>query len=81
MDTGDTFQFLVDRVSECVAAKVIAKGDDVQTAMVIWAFVHGLASLRITGHLAKAGEDEEFGAVFDRAVERLLAGMTPRGTK
>jgi AcrR family transcriptional regulator len=76
-----TFQFLVDRVAECVAAKVIARRDDVQTAMTIWALVHGLASLRITGHLANVGEDDHFSALFDRAVERLLAGMAPRATK
>jgi AcrR family transcriptional regulator len=72
-----TFQFLVDRVNECVSAKVLRKGDPRETATIIWAHVHGLVSLRLSGHLQRAGTDAEFTRLYERAVERLLAGLTP----
>lgn len=72
-----TFQFLVDRVEECVKAKVIRRGDSAETAAVIWAHVHGLASLRLSGHLRRAGTDAEFERFYDHAAERLFAGLAP----
>jgi hypothetical protein len=56
---------------------VIRKGDPTATAALIWANVHGLASLRLSGHLARAGSDEEFERFYEGAVERLLAGLGP----
>jgi AcrR family transcriptional regulator len=53
-DPGETFQFLVDRVRECMEARVLAKGDPVLIATSIWAHVHGLCSLRLSGHLPRA---------------------------
>jgi AcrR family transcriptional regulator len=70
-----TFQFLVDRVEECVKAKVIRKGNSTETAAVIWAHVHGLVSLRLSGHLRRAGTDAEFVHFYEHATERLLAGL------
>jgi AcrR family transcriptional regulator len=72
-----TFQFLVDRVEECVRAKIIRKGDSTETAVVIWAHVHGLVSLRLSGHLRRAGNDAEFARFYQHATERLLAGLAP----
>ena len=72
-----TFRFLVDRVSECQRAKVIAKGDALEMATMIWAHVHGLASLRITGHFSQFASDEAFAHFFDHAVDRFLAGLAP----
>lgn len=72
-----TFRFLVDRVTECMGAKALAKGDPEDTAMMIWAHVHGLASLRLTGHLGRVGDEEEFAAFYARAVDRLLVGLAP----
>lgn len=72
-----TFQFLVDRVKECIGAKVLAHGDPVHVAAIIWAHVHGLASLRISGHLASVGDDAAFAAFFRASTERLLVGLGP----
>ena len=74
---ASTFQFLVDRVSECVQARVLAKGDALELATMIWAQVHGLASLRVTGHLSRSGTDDEFARFYARAVDRFLAGLAP----
>jgi AcrR family transcriptional regulator len=72
-----TFQFLVDRVRECMQAGVLRDGDPEGTAAVIWAFVHGLVSLRLTGQLARAGTDAEFASFYERANEEFVAGLAP----
>lgn len=74
-DVDPSFQFLVDRVRDCIASKDFRRGDAEELAVTIWAHVHGLASLRLAGHLAPAGDDEAFAAVFARSVDRLLAGL------
>lgn len=76
-ENASTFQFLVDRVRECMDAKVIAKGDAEQTATMIWAHVHGLVSLRISGHLARVGSDEKFARFYQQAAELFLDGLAP----
>jgi AcrR family transcriptional regulator len=74
--TGETFQMLVDRVRECMAARVLDKADPIETAATIWAHVHGLVSLRLSGHLASAGDEEEFARFYRRSTEKLVAGLS-----
>jgi AcrR family transcriptional regulator len=73
-----TVQVLVDRVRECVHAKVLARGDEVERALSIWAFVHGLASLRLAGHLGALGDDPGVARVYRRALERFVDDAAPR---
>lgn len=73
-----TFRFLVDRVSECQRDERIAKGDPLPIAMTIWAYVHGLASLRITGHLPGFETDAAFARFYEQAVDAFLDGLVPR---
>ncbi|AKU97642.1 Transcriptional regulator, TetR family [Labilithrix luteola] len=75
--SGSSFQFLVDRVRECVEARAIAKGDAMAMAATIWAHVHGLASLRLAGHLDAIGNDAAFAVFFRRSVDLLLKGLAP----
>jgi AcrR family transcriptional regulator len=72
-----TFQFLVDRVRECMQAGLLREGDAEEVAAVIWAFVHGLVSLRLSGQMARAGSDAQFARFYQRATERFLAGLGP----
>jgi AcrR family transcriptional regulator len=72
-----TFQFLVDRVRECIDDGTIAEGDPREIAANIWAHVHGLSSLRLSGHLQEAGDDKEFIAFFKASTDRLLRGYAP----
>jgi len=74
-----TFQFLVDRVRECMTERVLqpASADDVAT--VIWSHVHGLVSLRLSGHLARVGSDAKFRTFYARAITQLLAGLAHHG--
>ncbi len=73
-----TFRFLVDRVQECIAARVLAKDDPEKLAVVIWAHLHGLVALRLSGHLdlgAGKGGDEAFAALYRDSVTHLLHGL------
>jgi AcrR family transcriptional regulator len=75
---GDsTFQFLVDRVRDCIQARVLRKDDPQALAMVIWAHVHGLVSLRLSGHLGAVGDEAEFARFYEQATQRLLAALAP----
>ncbi|MEP7052153.1 MAG: TetR/AcrR family transcriptional regulator [Pseudomonadota bacterium] len=70
-----TFQFLVDRVRECTEADVLAPNEPTVTAVLIWAHVHGLVSLRLSEHLRSVGTDEAFTSLYRASVERLLRGL------
>ncbi len=78
-DQGDdpTFHFLVDRVRECIQARVIRKGDPHAHATIIWAHVHGLVSLRLSGHLASVGDDAAFEHFYTQATSALIDGLAP----
>jgi len=70
-----TFRFLVDRVNECMQAGVLAAEEPERVAVVIWAHVHGLISLRLSGHLAALGDDPAFSAFYQASVARLLRAL------
>jgi AcrR family transcriptional regulator len=70
-----TFQFLVDRVRECMDARVIARRDPEQTAVLVWAHLHGLVSLRISGLLEAVGDDQAFAEIYRKSVARLFRGL------
>lgn len=74
-ESASTFHFLVDRVRECMQARVLAKADPFAVAANIWAHVHGLVSLRLSGHFAGYGSDEEFARFYRSATAQLLAGL------
>jgi AcrR family transcriptional regulator len=70
-----TFQFLVDRVRECMDAGVIARGDPERTSMLVWAHLHGLVSLRLAGLLEAVGDDPAFAELYRQSVARLFRAL------
>lgn len=72
-----TFAFLVDRVRECMDSGDLRAGQAMEMAVTIWAHVHGLASLRISGHFQNVGDDAAFEAIYTRSVTALLEGLSP----
>lgn len=74
-ESASTFNFLVDRVRECMQAGVLDEGDATTIAATIWAHVHGLVSLRLSGHFARYGDDAQFAAFYHAATAQLLAGL------
>jgi AcrR family transcriptional regulator len=74
-DAPPTFQFIVDRARECMDAGDLARRDATEVAAVIWAHVHGLVSLRLSGHMAPVGDDAAFEDFYMRSTDALLAGL------
>jgi len=73
---NSTFQFLVDRIRECMDANVIARGDTRQTAVLVWAHLHGLVSLRLAGLLDAVGDDQAFAEMYRHSVARLFRALS-----
>lgn len=77
-DSSSTFQFLVDRIRECIDSGDLRKDDPEQAAVSVWAHVHGLVSLQMCGSFDQA--DEAFRETYRRSVERVMAGLAmPKG--
>jgi AcrR family transcriptional regulator len=70
-----TFQFLVDRVQECMESGFLKKDDATAVSLTIWAHTHGLVSI----YLAKKWEIDEAGfrALYCDSTARVLAGLRP----
>jgi AcrR family transcriptional regulator len=70
-----TFQFLVDRVQECMEAGHFRKDDAFAVSMTIWAHAHGLVSI----YLAKKSPLDEAGfrKLYWESHQRLLQGLRP----
>jgi AcrR family transcriptional regulator len=70
-----TFQFLVDRVRECMDVGVIARGDPEKTSVLVWAHLHGLVSLRLAGLLEAVGDEQAFAEIYRQSVARLFRAL------
>lgn len=73
-----TFRFLVDRIRDGAAAGALRVADAEDTALVVWAHVHGLVSLFLAGKL-QLGE-AEFQDLYRRSVDALLHGFAAAST-
>jgi AcrR family transcriptional regulator len=76
-ESASTFHFLVDRVRECMDTRVMHRGDPLGVAAFIWAHVHGVVSLRLSGHFSNHGGGEEFARFYRTSVAQLMAGLAP----
>lgn len=68
-----TFQFLVDRVQECMESGFLRKDDAHAVALCIWSHAHGLVSIYLRGKwpVNEAG----FRDLYWSSHERLLRGL------
>jgi AcrR family transcriptional regulator len=71
------FRVLVDAVQACMAAGVFQDADPELVASALWATVHGVISLQLTGNLS----DSEADAVFASATRALAAGYQVAPTR
>jgi AcrR family transcriptional regulator len=71
-----TFQFLVDRVQECMESGYLAKDDAQAVSLTVWAHTHGLVSI----YLAKKWpiDEEGFRRLYRESTERLMLGLRAR---
>ena len=73
-ERGPTFQFLMDRVRECMDGGIMKEANVEETAAMIWANVHGLVSLRLSGQLGGLSE-ADFASFYARATDKLVLGL------
>jgi AcrR family transcriptional regulator len=65
-----TFDFLVERVEECLSAKKVSRANAHEVAVRIWATAHGFLLLQIAGRIGVTRAD--FDTLYDRAIETLI---------
>ncbi|MBT8492646.1 MAG: TetR/AcrR family transcriptional regulator [Deltaproteobacteria bacterium] len=74
-----TFQFLVDRIRECVEAGVIEADELRVLAAEIWSHTHGMVSLWLIGELGSdLGSANDFRRFYTTAMDRHLRGLRPQ---
>ena len=76
------FEFLVERVQDCLQAGVFAKGDARAIAVHSWSSVHGVVSLWLLAQLRAGMTLPEFrqqaAFTLDRLTDSLLAAASPK---
>jgi AcrR family transcriptional regulator len=71
-----TFQFLLDRVSECISEGTFRKNLDAMNAAIgIWSQVHGLATLYLSGGARYQFSAEEYQQKCNDIVQQMLEGL------
>ena len=71
-----TFQFLLDRVEDCVRARLMPADTNVfDVAMLCWSVCHGLASLYLTGGTKRRMSQARFLRLCDQVIELTLDGL------
>jgi len=68
-----TFRLAVQQVTECAEAGVFPAEDPLETAVTIWAGVHGLVTLYRTGRFGQNAD--LFREVYRQSVDRMLRGL------
>lgn len=66
-----TFAELVGRVADAMAAGLLARGDEVDTAQQIWNAMHGAVSLELAGVTFSTNPERTFASMLDT----MLAGL------
>lgn len=73
-DFAATFQFLIDRVRECMDTGVLMCANPRDVATMIWATSHGVVSLQLADHFGGIS-DSDFRCLYLRTVTALLQGL------
>lgn len=74
-----TFQLALEHIVTCMEQGLLRPDDPMDTAITIWAEVHGLVTLYRTGRLGR--DEEAFRMIYRRSVERVLKGLEPPDAK
>jgi AcrR family transcriptional regulator len=70
------FQFLIDRVAECVQEGLLPTGTDLfEVAMLCWSVCHGLASLYLAGGGKHRMPAAAYGKLADRVLTRTVEDL------
>jgi AcrR family transcriptional regulator len=69
----DTFRLAVEQVAACTEAGIFPGDDPLETAITLWAEVHGLITLFRTGRFGP--NPETFREIYRQSVDRTLRGL------
>lgn len=72
-----TFDFLVERVEDCLRASAFAKAPALAVALHVWATVHGVVSLWLLGQLRAEMSEQDFRRQAAFTLERLVQSLKP----
>ena len=70
-----TFEFLVDRVEDCMKAKVFAQRDARAAALYAWSTLHGVVSLWLHGQLRESMDELAFREQVELTLRLIEAGL------
>jgi AcrR family transcriptional regulator len=70
-----TFEFLVERVEDCMESKVFARRDARETALYIWSTLHGIVSLWLLGQLRESMDEPAFRAQVGLTLRMIEVGL------
>ena len=74
-----TFRFLVDRVEDCVQARLMPVDSNVfDVAMLCWSVCHGLASLYLNGRTKCCMTEAQFRRLADHVMELTIDGLVAK---
>jgi hypothetical protein len=66
------FADLLDAITQCQSAKILAKGDPLEIAGPTWSLLHGISTLSIGHDLSHVGIGEDPQALAERSLTALL---------
>jgi AcrR family transcriptional regulator len=70
-----TFEFLVERVEDCMKSKVFTRRDAREAALYAWSTLHGIVSLWLYGQLKEAMDERAFRAQAELTLELIEKGL------
>ena len=73
-----TFEFLVERVEECMQARVFVRRDPREVALYAWSTVHGTASLWLLGQLREVMNLAAFRTQMSRTLDLIERALGAR---
>lgn len=71
--SAETFQFLTDRVRECIDSGFLRKDEAEKVALTVWAHGHGLVSIYLANRIKM--DRETFEKTYRESQSHLLAGL------
>jgi len=68
-----TFRLCIEQVADCMEQGIFPKEDPLETAITIWAQVHGLVTLYRTGRFGQ--DPDAFRIVYRQCLDRMMRGL------
>lgn len=70
-----TFEFLVERIEDCMKSKVFSRRDPREAALYTWSTLHGIVSLWLCGQLRESMDERVFRAQVELTLHLIEVGL------